>query len=332
MILILTHADDPAALDGERFLRGRGADVVRFEPSRFPGSTALTLSWRADARARQHLTIDGRRIDLGDVRAVWHRRARARRPEEIRDPRMRSFANRESDAVLMQLWRELAAPFLPAPLPVIRAAQDKLPQLTLAISLGFAIPPTLVTSEPAELLAFHREHDGRIITKLISHASLDDSGLTHEFQRFTEPVTWTDLGACDSVRLCPVLAQAYVPKRVELRVTVVGERVFPAEIDSQAAQHSRHDWRKYDHGRAPYRVHDLPADVAARCVAITRALGLRYGAIDLIVTPDGRYVFLEINPAGEFHWVEQRTGLPITAAIADLLIAMAGSHAASESR
>jgi hypothetical protein len=325
MILILTHADDAVAHDGERLLRARGMDVVRFEPSRFPGDTGLTLSWRGDARARQQLTIDGRRIDLAEVGAVWHRRARARRPDEIGDPRMRSFANRESDALLMQLWRELAAPFLPAPLPVIRAAQDKLPQLTLACSLGFEVPPTLVTSEPAELLAFHREHDGRIITKLLSHASLDESGLTNDFQRFTEPVTWSDVGAYQTVRLCPVLAQAYVAKRVELRITVVGDRVFPAEIDSQASQHSRHDWRKYDHGRAPYRVHDLPAEIAARCVAITRTLGLRYGAIDMIVRPDGRYVFLEINPAGEFHWVEKRTGLPITAAIADLLIAMSGA-------
>ena len=53
-------------------------------------------------------------------------------------------------------------------------------------------------------------------------------------------------------------------------------------------------------------------------------LGLCYGAIDMILTPDGRYVFIEINPNGQYLWIEQETGLPISAAICDLL--MGGSR------
>jgi glutathione synthase/RimK-type ligase-like ATP-grasp enzyme len=116
-----------------------------------------------------------------------------------------------------------------------------------------------------------------------------------------------------------------VEKRVELRVTVVGTKVFAAEIDSQATNHTRFDWRRYDLGNTPHRAHPLPDDVAERCLALTQRLGLSYGAIDLIVTPDGRYVFIEINPNGQYSWIEHCTGLPITDALCDLLMAGANS-------
>ena len=156
-------------------------------------------------------------------------------------------------------------PFVPAPRPALRFAREKLPQLSLAASLGLEIPPTLVTTEPGELLDFYSDNGGRIITKLLDQDSMADSGLTGQFMRYTE-------------------------------------------------------------------VHDLPAAIADKCLGLTKALGLRYGACDLVLTPDGRYVFLELNPAGEFHWIEQVTGLPITAAIVDLLVELSGAVSGGTSR
>jgi glutathione synthase/RimK-type ligase-like ATP-grasp enzyme len=122
-----------------------------------------------------------------------------------------------------------------------------------------------------------------------------------------------------AVRYCPVIFQAYVPKRVELRITVVGGEVFAAEIHSQQSNHTRHDWRRYDLGETPHLPHELPADVARRCLRLVGELGLCYGAIDMVLTPDGRYVFIEINPNGQYLWIEQMTGLPISDAVCDLL-------------
>jgi glutathione synthase/RimK-type ligase-like ATP-grasp enzyme len=116
-----------------------------------------------------------------------------------------------------------------------------------------------------------------------------------------------------------VIFQQYVPKRVELRVTVVGRRVFAAEIDSQASRSTRHDWRHYDDPNVQYRIHTLPPEMARACVRLVEALGLSFGAIDLIQTPEGKYVFLEINPNGQWGWIEDLTGLPISDAIADWL-------------
>ena len=118
-----------------------------------------------------------------------------------------------------------------------------------------------------------------------------------------------------------MIFQAYVPKRVELRITVVGQQVFAAEIHSQHTHHTRHDWRRYDLDETPHFPHALPPDVAQRCLRLVQALGLCYGAIDMVLTPDDRYVFLEINPNGQYLWIEQLTGLPITDALCDLLMA-----------
>ena len=319
MILLISYEGDPAAAAAEPLLRARGVPFVRFEALHFPMRSGITQRFGARGSIERRLVVDGRTIDLAEVTAVWHRRHRVIGSPEIADLRMRKFAEIEAEQVLLQTWSDLPVRFLPAPLAVIRAGQEKLRQLRLATAFGLEIPPTLVTTDPDELLAFPREHDGRVITKLLASTSMCDAGLSSEYLRFTEPLSVRDLAARDSVRLCPVYAQANVPKALELRITVVGARVFAAEIHSQSARHGRDDWRKAGPAGVPYHRHSLSRTIADRCVAITKALGLTYGAIDMILRPDGTYVFLEINPAGEYQWVEKRTGMPITAAIVDFL-------------
>jgi glutathione synthase/RimK-type ligase-like ATP-grasp enzyme len=117
-----------------------------------------------------------------------------------------------------------------------------------------------------------------------------------------------------------VIFQAYVPKRFELRVTVIGNQVFAAEIHSQLTNHTRYDWRRYDLSRTPHLRHELPPEIQDKCVRLVEQLELSYGAIDMVLTPEGRYVFLEINPNGQYLWIEEQTGLPISAALCDLLM------------
>jgi glutathione synthase/RimK-type ligase-like ATP-grasp enzyme len=94
-----------------------------------------------------------------------------------------------------------------------------------------------------------------------------------------------------------------------------------AEIHSQESNHTRHDCRRYDWYQTTYRPHALPREVERHCRQLVERLDLCYGAIDLILTPDGRYVFLEINPNGQYLWIEQATGLPISEAVGELLMA-----------
>jgi hypothetical protein len=106
------------------------------------------------------------------------------------------------------------------------------------------------------------------------------------------------------LRCCLSLFQQKLPKQLEIRVTVVCREVFAAEIHSQISPKTRIDWRKYDIANTPHYPHQLPKDVEEKCLSLTRHFGLDFNTIDLILDPDGRYWFLEMNPNGLWAWIE----------------------------
>jgi glutathione synthase/RimK-type ligase-like ATP-grasp enzyme len=128
------------------------------------------------------------------------------------------------------------------------------------------------------------------------------------------------LAGIDQVANCPFTLQDYIEKDFELRITVVGEKVFACRMDTQKSSKSKEDFRRYDLDNTPHTAFTLPLDIEDRCRLLTRRLGLYFGAIDMIVDPKGSYHFLELNPNGQWLWTEDLAGLPISFAVADLLI------------
>lgn len=323
MILILTEASDDHADLVSAKLRERGATFTRFDPGQFPAQAALSLSYSPTGQIRRTLRTGAGPIDLNGLETVWFRHpGQSVAHPAITDGFTRTYVEEECRTFLQDLWNGVAGLWVPACPPVLRRAELKASQLQLAADIGFEIPPTLFTNDPEEVLAFYQEHHGNIVSKLASSTLYRLAPA--RFCRYTGVVTRCDLGHVQAVRYCPLIFQAYVPKQLELRITVVGRQMFPAEIHSQQTRRTRHDWRRNDYLAALYRPHDLPADITRCCLELVERLGLCYGAIDMVRTPDGRYVFLEINPNGEYLWVEQLTGLPISDAICDLL--MSGTH------
>ena len=320
MLLVVTATPDATADHVVSKLRQRNVDVRRFNPGDFPARASLSFDFGSEGARSALLRTASDCFDLRALDAVWFRRPDAPVAEErVSDARMRRYIAAECWGHLDDVWNALPCPCFPAAPMVIARAELKASQLALAGALGFELPPTLFTTEPDDFLEFHRRHDGRIVSKLAGPAFNRHFG--PEVGRYTELVSARDVGYADAVRLAPSIFQAYVAKRVELRITVVGERAFAAEIHSQATRRTRHDWRRYDLAHTPHRPHELPPDVERLCIGLVRRLGLSYGAIDMVLTPDGRYVFLEINPNGQFLWIEQMTSLPIGDAIADWLAA-----------
>jgi glutathione synthase/RimK-type ligase-like ATP-grasp enzyme len=116
--------------------------------------------------------------------------------------------------------------------------------------------------------------------------------------------------------------QNYIEKAYELRITVVGKKVFACKIDSQPLDDNKGkiDWRQgYEHG-LKHEVYDLPQAISERCVLFLQQFGLHFGCFDFIVTPASDFVFLECNPNGQWLWIEDATGLEISKAIAAALI------------
>lgn len=318
MILILSDRRDDAVEMVLPALRRRGAPVTWWDPGDFPALGTLTAVFTGDGH-RLVLDTGTERLDLSTVRAVWRRRPNAPAPAgNVTAPSHRRHVVWQAEFLLDGAWELAPARWLPSRRDTERRAHNKIIHMARAAALGFSVPETVFTNDPAELVPFHNRTAGRLIAKQIDSGEFDVDGVDH--RTYTTVLTRRHLTSRHRLRYEPVILQPYIPKSVELRVIVVGDRVFAAEIDSQASHRARDDWRHYDDDRVLYTAHRLPGDLERRCVELVTSLGLTYGAIDLILTPEGAYVFLEINPNGAWGFLEQRAGLPIGDAIADWLV------------
>ncbi|MDP2312546.1 MAG: MvdD family ATP-grasp ribosomal peptide maturase, partial [Pseudomonadota bacterium] len=300
--------------------------AVRVDTDRFPTELQLSIA-PGDPLAPGLLRAPEMEVNLADVSAVWYRRAAiAKRLPADLDAQTRAACLGESRRVLFGFIDGLGVYTLGGKAAVERA-EIKVLQLQIARAVGLDVPRTLVSNDPAQVRAFAARCDGALVAKMMhSFAIYDDAG--NEGVVFTNPVSAADLADLDGLALCPMTFQERLPKARELRVTVVGDRVFAASIDSQASPRAQHDWRR-DGERLmeDWQPTALPTAAEEGLLRLVERLGLDYGAADFILTPDGRCVFLEINPAGEFFWLQDHPGLPIAEAIADVLLGLAPRRA-----
>ncbi len=136
---------------------------------------------------------------------------------------------------------------------------------------------------------------------------------------FTNAVGPEELEALEGLSHSPMVFQERIEKAHELRVAMVDGQCFAGAIDASRSAAGQVDWRRARPGEARWEPGHVPEQVAGLLRGLMAALGLVYGAVDLIVTPEGDYLFLEVNPAGEWGMLESELGLPISAALAEVL-------------
>ncbi len=317
MILVVSH-DEDHALAVVRRLESAGREVVRVDLADFPVRGAVTLDYAADGETSHSLTPPLRHVRLDRCRAAWWRRVRPFTVDPaLGSSRDRDFAVGETGQALHGLFHSLDCTWVNPPF-LDGIAHHKPYQWAVARRAGLTLPRTLVTNEPARARRFIEEVGvGRTVFKAFLAA--DDAW------RETRLVCREDLAQLESVRYAPVIFQEFVAG-ADLRVTVVGDRVLAAEIDASATGYPV-DMRMVV-GEAVVRPVALPAPLSRALLRLMRGLGLLYGAVDLRRRPDGQYVFFEVNPAGQWLFVEERTGLPITAEVASLLARLDDGDAA----
>jgi hypothetical protein len=313
VILLVSHAgDDHLAPVLSELDRIGGASVV-VDTSQIPASTAMAASHSRDGD-RWRLRVEGGNwLDLSACRSGWWRRALPPpRDPRITDPAQAAWAANETYEAMAGFWDALPLTWVSPP-RAVETSMMKTWQLPAARSAGLDVPDTLVTNDPGEARAFiDRIGLGRVVCKAFS--------ATQEVWRETRLIGEAEYALLDRVALAPVIFQELVPAEVDLRVTVVGEEVFPAAVHSQELPYSL-DFRLFLEVGAGVRMSParLPQEVEEGLLRLLKHAGLRYGAIDMRRTPDGRHVFLEVNPSGQWRFVEEVTGQPITAAMARLL-------------
>jgi hypothetical protein len=314
-VLIVTNEVDPHADRMVVELQSRGTACFRFHPDGLPAGGAIASPFGTDAPGAR-LTQFGRTIAASDIVSVWYRKPKPFALPAHLGPDEAEFARRELTDLVAGFfsagdWFWVSHP------DKMRAASLKTLQLAVARRVGLRIPRTIVSNDPDEIRRFRASCPGDIVYKTLKSPIIGDGNSVC----FTSIVTEEHLANLGLLSVSGGIFQEYIDKALEIRVVAIGNDLFGFEIHSQSDAQSRIDWRRQSVDRLVHRTHALPAALQARLRELLRAFDLRYSAIDLILTPAGEYVFLESNPGGQYAWLEELTHVPLTARLADMLIA-----------
>lgn len=314
LILIITNKRDVSADFVIRELQRRGQTYRRINTEDLAEAACSCelpgFAWQIENEAKGHLQLE-------DVKVIWYRRP-GNPFEELPKEAKPSIAVQRFVTEQWSTWLEALelAPecrWVNHPESSTRF-ENKIRQLRLAHELGFAIPQTLVSNDPEKIRSFAAER--KIVAKALFAPLLE--GETEDRFVFAEVICADDLIDDSALKAAPTIFQeAIIPKR-DYRVTVVGDQLFAVLIGLPTGAV---DWRVHQQGVTFTRL-DLPSEVEHRCFEFVRRAGLIFGAIDLLER-DGIWYFLEINPSGEWGWLQQPVGVPIAEALCDTFAALA---------
>lgn len=238
-----------------------------------------------------------------EVRSIYYRKPML---PDLRShhPQYHAMIQRDIISVINGIVDSFEGSVLSKP-SVLRKCENKVYQLLYASAHGFDAPKSYIGNDSAVLHEYEKQQS---IIKPIS------TGKTHgEFGwelYQTNLLTHTDT----DISLTPVYLQEYIPKQYEVRMTIVGDCVFPVRIDAM----NQVDWRAdYEHHK--YSLIDCPASIKKRCMQMLKDFQICFGAFDFIVTPANEWIFLEVNPNGQWLWLEQALNIDISGRILDLL-------------
>ncbi|HEY2293763.1 MAG TPA: hypothetical protein VGM86_23915 [Thermoanaerobaculia bacterium] len=320
-ILIPTVAEDVHALAVAHALRQKGADPILWYTPDFPTRAMESVHFR-ESGPRIEIQDCASRILETDVDCIWNRRPREELTPAPLDPADKSFArvqcSRFRTALLNILSHRAEANGLLCVNPWESAirTENKLWQHYVAAQVGLVMPESLYSNDPAAVRGLI-ERQGTIAYKPFISGIWEDGKAS--WGCFTNAIDAESLVEDELLQAVPGIYQELIPKAYELRVTMIGDHAFTARLNSQQTQRGHEDWRRaYEDLRIePW---EIPNDLHRQCIELMRRLDIVFGCLDFIVTPDGRYVFLEVNQAGQFLFIEEACGLPLLDAFSELLL------------
>lgn len=304
MILIITHKEDFTAdfvieKLNEQNIRYYRLNCEDLNENKYLFNSCTNFSF----------TING----ISEFSSVWFRRTKL--PEiDTKDQGQKLFLLADYEALFDNLYNLINSDKWLSHPKFIDRAENKLYQLQIAKKIGFSIPNTMVTNDHIKLLEFAIKNRNELVIKPIRQGRIQLSNGVKTI--FTNKVSVEVLDNLAEYDLTPCIVQNDIPKEYELRITVVGNNVFSAKINSQENINTQTDWRKE---KNPFFAYELPNDIKNKCIKLLKELNILFGAIDIIKDKNGNYIFLEINPNGQWAWIEMETGLRISEAIINFL-------------
>ncbi|MFA6585529.1 MAG: hypothetical protein WCS97_03775 [Candidatus Paceibacterota bacterium] len=298
-------------------------NIYLFDPSRLPKQAAITMDLNEfdsvvgyiDVLKHLGEELVETRLPIGEIDVAWYLRENYGDAEED-DSLATRFARNESRRAFLSLLSVLECKWVNRKEVIDRVSSNKFYQQYIAKQCGLTVPETLISNDP-EKVAIFSSASGGLLLKTLGYMELDPAG--NDFL-YSERFSHEELvGSTNAIRACPIFAQRYVEKRYEYRVMMVGSKVLTCRIDSQSSSMTKTDWRHYDFEKVEHVRVELPVTIQKRLISFMEKIELNYGAIDLIETPSGDYVFLEVNPCGQWGWIEHYANLSIPQAVADMI-------------
>ena len=315
-ILIITNKDDITVDFIIKELQQRNIPYYRLNTEDIPDKISLNFNLNSGTFELMD-KVKGININLLDFDSVYYRRPLFTDFSYIEGINIQELNYLKSELIFIfeGLYKVLRNKFWLNNVYSIREAENKIYQLQLAQDLGFKIPIAVISNQSEQVNKVRVVCDDDCIIKPIKSGNMKD--ISHPKVVFTTKLK----GKHDVKRLesFPIFIQDNIHKKFDLRITVIGDEVFTAQIHSQNNKDSEVDWRRGQQN-LEHRNHELPEEIKIMCIKLTKKLSLNYSAIDMILDEQGEYVFLEINPNGQWAWLEKRLGFPLSKKIVDLLI------------
>jgi len=313
-VLFLTHSGDLYNIDRvQEALHDRGVEGLRMDTDLFP--TGMKISeWVDHSGSKVCFTIKGQEYEKEQIGAVWLRKIWEPRQDLEMEQKYREASVKESVAVRTAFFKSFEnVPWLDT-IPAIQKASDKYYQLRVAQSVGLKIPKTIISNDPSAVKRFYNALKGEMVAKL--HTPLSFGMKTDDFFLYTTKISREDLDDLDMLAYCPMIFQELIPKAYELRIAYIDGHCFTGRLNTADVM----DWRKSDPELVKWQSYEITKELQHQLTLLMNEIGLSFGAIDLIRQTDGQYVFLEVNPIGEWGMLEKELNLPISKFIAEGLI------------
>ena len=305
MILIISRKDDVHSILVKKQLESQGNSARIFDIGDFSNGSFLNYQI-GEKSIREFIDSDSSKIDLTQVTSIWFRRPRYPQLTNIIPIKEdRSFGCRE--------WINVITCILSLDVKCVnplnyQESANKPKQLEVARRCGLLVPDTLITNDSHKVEEFLIKHENSVVHKAMSAPA----------HRFIDTRLWNeeDRTHLSDLEIAPTIFQNYVPGPYDVRSTVIGSEIYSARItnlNKHGVVDSRLDLDQ------PYETYELPEEISDKIFKFMEKMGLVFGTIDLKITNDDEHIFLEVNPQGQFLYVQILTKLPIAKAVAKYL-------------
>ena len=297
ILLFLTNSTDATCDYLCKVADEKGVAYIRFDTDFKNDEVKI----RYNSQKNVELNLKGYSLSPEDVHCIWNRR-----PEKICAG---NLGDTPFDEHYRDEWRHAIDGFFKQVVPAKwvnhpcynALAISKIEQLHRAKQHLLKIPDSVVTQSYVDFKRFHDEHSGNVITKPISHGYICDGNSVYNI--YTNAVS-IDKCSFENFSTCPNFFQQEIAKISDIRINYIDGYIEATELVYSEDGRQRLDIRKNNMDGVSYRKIDLPNEIRNSLVLLIKSYRLRFAAIDMAITDKNEWVFFEINPNGQWAWMD----------------------------